>query len=102
MNINLRRFTQRSRPWLALVSLAVFLLGWEVLVRLGDFPAFILPSPARVWARFLSVLLDGTLPRNAWVTLQEVLLGLLLGAGLASLLGYGLARWRWGSGTAFS
>lgn len=68
------------------------LLGWELLVRVAQLPAFILPGPGVVWARLLAALQDGSLLRHLTVTLQEVLLGLLLGAAVAGLLGYWLAR----------
>lgn len=84
----------RFRSWPVLLSLALLGLLWEGIVRLTDLPAFILPSPAQVADRFQTTLLDGTLARHAWVTLQEVALGLAIGTGVATLLGYGLAKSR--------
>jgi NitT/TauT family transport system permease protein len=72
--------------------LALVLLGWEAVVRLGDYPAFILPSPTRVGETLLRVVGDGTLWRHAQVTLVEVLGGLTLGASVAVVLGYLLAK----------
>lgn len=77
---------------LALLVGLVTLLIWEALVQLAGLPAFILPAPGAVWARALVAIADGSLLRHALVTLQEVLLGLALGAVAAGLLGYGLAR----------
>lgn len=74
------------------ITFALFLLGWEVLVRLGRYPAFILPSPQRVGQKLIAVALDGTLWQHASVTLIEVLGGLTLGATIAALLGYLLAQ----------
>lgn len=74
------------------LSLAAALLLWFAVVRVSALPAFILPSPDLVWARFLRALADGSLARHTLITLQEVLLGLLLGVGAAALLGYLLAR----------
>jgi NitT/TauT family transport system permease protein len=76
------------------VSLSVALAIWLAIVAIADLPAFILPSPGQVWERFLRALADGSLARHMWVTLQEVLLGLLVGVGAASLLGYALAKSR--------
>ncbi len=73
-------------------SLLMGLLGWEALVRLNSLPAFILPPPARVWARLLTVLGDGTLLRHMQITLAQVLAGLALGMGVALLLGYVIAK----------
>ena len=81
-----------SRIGLALVSLAVFLLIWQGIVWLGSYPVFILSPPAAVAARFRSLLVSGALWRHTWVTLQEVLIGLGLGALAATVLGYILAH----------
>lgn len=84
-----------GREWLwPLLSLLAGLVVWEMVVRLNRYPAFILPLPARVAERFLSVLLDGTLLRHTGVTLLEVLTGLIVGTGAAALLGYPIAKSR--------
>jgi len=77
---------------LALLSFTVFLLLWQGVVWLADYPAFILPSPGAVAARLGSLLADGSLWFHTGVTLREVLAGLGLGALAATLLGYGLAH----------
>jgi NitT/TauT family transport system permease protein len=73
-------------------SLIGGLLLWQLIVIGFHIPAFILPAPYHVWLRLLESLSDGTLLRNAWVTLQEVMMGLSLGAGLAIMLGYSVAK----------
>lgn len=86
---------QRRLDWQSLVPpfvLLLVLLGWEILVRLGDYPDFILPSPGRVGTTLVRVVGDGTLWRHAQVTLVEVLGGLALGASVALVLGYLLAK----------
>ena len=87
-----RRLANLSVGWSVPVSLVIGLLLWQALVAIWQFPAFILPGPGLVWQSFLRALADGSLARQSWVTLQEVLLGLLLGASLATLLGYLLAK----------
>jgi NitT/TauT family transport system permease protein len=74
------------------LSLIVFLVAWEMVVRVGGYPAYILPSPGRIGARLIDMLASGALWRQARVTLIEVLSGLALGVGFASLLGYALAK----------
>jgi ABC-type nitrate/sulfonate/bicarbonate transport system permease component len=74
------------------LALVLFLLVWDLLVSWRHYPAFILPSPARVWERFLLLLAGGTLWSNTMVTLAEVLAGLFLGLVAALVLGYGLAK----------
>ena len=78
--------------YLPMLVLALFILGWEAVVRLGQYPAFILPSPARVGSKLIAVALDGTLWHHMSITLVEVLGGLALGLVLATLLGYALAK----------
>jgi NitT/TauT family transport system permease protein len=86
------RWIARRRTLLVAASAVVALLAWEAIVRWGNFPAFILPGPGLVWARFVQKLADGSLLWHAWITLQEVLFGLLLGSSLATTLGYLLAK----------
>ena len=82
---------KRSR-WLAAISLLLPFMGWELAARYSGLPAFMLPSPAQVFFRFGDVLADGSLLRHTGYTLLEVLLGLGLGSGLATITGYALAR----------
>lgn len=56
---------------------------------------FLLPTPAEVAARWLKLLLEGTLARHTGVTLLEMGLGLTIGTVTAVLLGYALAHSRW-------
>src|SRR5512138_944270 len=81
-----------TRSWLGLVSALAGLLLWWLVSRFAGLPAFILPSPGDVWRRFLTSAADGSLLLNTGVTLLEVLLGLIFGVGLATLLGYLVAK----------
>lgn len=94
--MKLKTSNQRSSlSWALLpVSLVVGVLLWMAIIQLGGLPAFILPSPELVWTRFLTALGDGSLLRHVWVTLQEVVIGLLIGVVSASMLGYLLAKSR--------
>lgn len=74
------------------VVLFAILALWEMVVRVAGYPSFILPSPGRVWSKFLVVLADGTLWRHTRVTLMEIAGGLGLGVSLALVTGYGLAK----------
>ncbi len=80
-----------------LVPLSVFLglLGWQLTIEIGDFPAFILPAPQAVGQRWIEALLEDHLLWHVGVTLSEVMLGLGLGLSTAVLLGYFLARQPW-------
>src|SRR3989304_10357169 len=76
------------------ISLILALLGWFLLTRLGNIPAFLLPPPDLVWERFVGALHDGSLVRNGLSTLEKIVLGLVSGVGAATLLGYLLAKSR--------
>lgn len=73
-------------------ALLVGLLLWALLVRLGGYPAYILPSPQRVAQKFITLLADGSLLYHTSLTLMEVLAGLALGMAVAVILGYIIAR----------
>ncbi len=81
-----------SRSWLGLASALAGLLIWWLAARMANLPAFILPTPGGVWRRFLISLADGSLLLHTGVTLLEVLLGLFFGVGLATVLGYLVAK----------
>jgi NitT/TauT family transport system permease protein len=87
-----RRDFRRYGMVLLPFSLGLAVLFWYLVTRITDLPAFILPPPDLVWTRFWQVVGDGSLLRNALVTMIEVLAGLALGAGVATILGYLLAR----------
>ncbi|RME37243.1 MAG: ABC transporter permease [Thermoflexia bacterium] len=84
--------TRASRTVLVGVSLLVFLGLWEGVVRLADYPPFLLPAPGDVLRRLAVLLADGSLWRHTGVTLGEILAGLGLGAVVAIALGYLLAH----------
>lgn len=74
--------------------LAGALALWAGLVRWQAYPVFILPGPAVVARKFVTLAVDGTLLRHAQVTLVEIALGLLLGLTTACVLGYLLGKHR--------
>jgi NitT/TauT family transport system permease protein len=85
-------YLARHNGWLVLVSLMLTFGIWSLIIDWGDLPAFLLPAPVDVWRKFLQMMMDGTLLRNAWVTLYEVVLGLLAGSLVATSLGYALSK----------
>lgn len=87
-----RQWHRRSNLLMVPVVLTLFLGLWQALIWLGDYPAFILPSPGDVVITLSRTLADGTLWRHARVTLSEVFAGLGLGLVTATTLGYALAR----------
>lgn len=76
----------------AMLAFAVFVLVWKLIVAIGAYPTFILPSPEEVAGRFARGWLDGTILPHFLRTLGEVLAGFGLGAWSGILVGYALAR----------
>jgi NitT/TauT family transport system permease protein len=75
-------------------ALVAFLLIWQVIVVVSGFPPFILPPPGSVIGRLASAWTDGIIAPHLLATLVEIMLGFMLGAGTALVVGYSLARSR--------
>ncbi|HET6846358.1 MAG TPA: ABC transporter permease [Anaerolineales bacterium] len=88
------RSALRNRYALGLTSLLAGLLAWWLIARLAGLPAFVLPAPVDVWRRFAVAVADGSLALNTGATLAEILMGLILGVGLATVIGYAVAKSR--------
>jgi NitT/TauT family transport system permease protein len=78
--------------WPVLLSLAVFLLVWQLVVWVSGFKSFILPGPYTVAERFVRAWAEGTMWPHVQQTLLEVLLGFAIGASVAVAVGVLLAR----------
>jgi NitT/TauT family transport system permease protein len=77
----------------ACLSAFVGLIGvWQLLVAINNYPAFILPGPQLVWAELLRSIQTPTFWSHIGITLIEVLSGLMIGAALAIVQGYLLAK----------
>ena len=74
------------------ISFAVFVVVWKLVVLIGGYPSFILPAPETVGQRFVRAWADGIIEPHAWTTLVEIALGFAVGALTGLLVGYGLAR----------
>lgn len=84
---------KQSTSWVTIIgSAVVFLLGWQLLVTVGNYERFILPAPLDVLAQMGTLIRDGRLPRHAFHTISEVIPGLLIGCAIALPLGYLLAK----------
>jgi NitT/TauT family transport system permease protein len=79
--------------WLSVGAVfAVFLLVWKGIVVATGLRPFILPPPETVASRFVTAWADGTIAPHLGATLLEVALGFAVGAALALIVGYALAR----------
>ncbi|GAB3705255.1 ABC transporter permease [Nocardiopsis oceani] len=70
-----------------------FLLLWHLAGGLVANPMFI-SSPAAVAEQLQAWILDGTLSTHTWITIQEVVLGYLIGSVTGALAGFVLASAR--------
>ncbi len=90
----IKTFSKKYSRWFLPVSLILGLVLWQAVIWLSGLPAFYLPSPLQVAQRFAVEVADGVLLYHTAYTLLEVILGLLLGAGLATVTGYVIAKSR--------
>ncbi len=88
----IKTFSHKYSRWFLPVSLILGLALWQAVIWLSGLPAFYLPSPLQVAQRFAVEVADGVLLYHTAYTLLEVILGLLLGAGLATIIGYVIAK----------
>lgn len=77
-----------KRLFLVVLALISLLMLWQAAVALGWYPHYILPAPADVLARLLTLHEQGSLLRHVRVTLGETLGGFALSALVALVLGY--------------
>jgi NitT/TauT family transport system permease protein len=88
-----RSLMARIRSLVPVIAAAVVVVvAWKLIVVIGNYPPFILPAPEVVAARLVTAWTDGTMPPHVIATLTEILLGFAVGASLAVVIGYLLAR----------
>jgi NitT/TauT family transport system permease protein len=78
----------------AALSVAVFLLLYEVMARTGWFAAALVPTLPAVVRTLWAMLADGTMAAHAINTLYRVFAGLALASGVGLVLGFLMARYR--------
>ena len=70
------------------LSVGVFIAIWWIYVAVKHVPAYILPSPPKVWNSLEKMVVKGTVYPHLWTTTYEVILGFVIGAFLGIVLGY--------------
>lgn len=70
------------------LSVGVFIALWWIYVAVKHVPAYILPSPPKVWNSLVKMFVKGTVYAHLWTTTYEVILGFMIGAFLGIVLGY--------------
>jgi NitT/TauT family transport system permease protein len=83
----------RRRELVPVVAAAIaFIVIWQAVVVIGDYPRFILPGPFVVGERFVAAWLQGLIAPHFLTTLTEVILGLVVGGFAGVSTGILLAR----------
>ncbi len=90
MTKKLQNITNKSAPFIAL---AVIILIWFLCCDAEVVPAYMLPSPTKVVKAFVDNF--DVMMKQAAVTLQETLYGLLIGVGLAFVIAVVMDRFKW-------
>jgi ABC-type nitrate/sulfonate/bicarbonate transport system permease component len=75
-----------QRFWLVVAAFSVLLLMWELVARAIGIPAFF-PNPMQVGRTAAEMLRDGSLAEHAWISLQRIFIGFMIGSGIAIPLG---------------
>jgi len=82
--------------FLRIAVAAVTLAGWEAAVRYGLIDPFFFSQPSAIYAQLMVWLTEGTSQGPLWsellVTMEETVLGFIIGSGLGILFGIGLGR----------
>ncbi len=78
----------------ATVTIVIALALYEVVARIGYFPAALMPTLPKVWAALAGSVLDGSMVGHAAGTLYRVLVGLGLAIIVGLPLGILMARWK--------
>nr|NMG32484.1 ABC transporter permease [Aromatoleum evansii] len=92
----LRRAMKRRGPqgegWLRAVSLAAFLVLWQLAAAL--FASSTLPPPATVFARIAAETASLALPTHLAITLARVAVAFGLAMAIGAAIGIAMGRWR--------
>lgn len=79
----------RALPW---ASVVLFLLSWELFVRLRDIPPIILPAPSSIADYLVVMIADGSLPYHLGITFLRIIGGFAIAAATGVLLGVLMGR----------
>ncbi len=89
----LMKYLQKHTEYYLVPAFLGAVLGlWYLVLKLTDFPPFILPAPPAVAKKFVKVIDNGELWKHIGVTFQEAGLGFIASMIMASILGYILAK----------
>jgi NitT/TauT family transport system permease protein len=94
-----RRAMRARQAWVMFWRIAIIviiLVGWELGARTGVIDPFFFASPSGIWQQSWTWMVDGTSQGSLWeqilVTLEETVLGFLIGAAGGVFCGIALGR----------
>jgi ABC-type nitrate/sulfonate/bicarbonate transport system permease component len=82
-----RFLARRDHPWARVVAAVALLVLWEAFTRLGWVPPLFLPSPVSVVREAVDMTRSGELLQHIAASLQRLVLGFVVGAGLGVSIG---------------
>ncbi|WP_440201225.1 ABC transporter permease [Akkermansia massiliensis] len=74
--------------FLALIPIIAVLGVWEIYSQFSSNVFFLFSRPSEIIDNLWTNSLNGELPQHAWITFIESFVGLILGVGLGSILGF--------------
>lgn len=77
------------------VGVAVLLIVWEFVCRMGWVDPLFLPAPTSILIALWDLLTEGNLIRDIGASLYRIILGFLLGASVGIIIGLGIGFSRW-------
>jgi NitT/TauT family transport system permease protein len=83
-----------SRTVRSFLSLIGGLAIWEFVARVVVHNSAFLAAPSAVAVRGWQMLLDGSLLYNGWVSLQELLIGFVIGVVFGIIVGAAMVQWK--------
>ena len=90
------RLPRKVMPLLRVGAIGLFVLSvigvWQLIIVIGKYPSFILPTPRDVANELLNMLPTPAFWGHVATTFVEVIGGLAIGAALAIVLGYFIAK----------
>jgi NitT/TauT family transport system permease protein len=87
-----RKYVPLLRAGSIVLFVCSVIVAWQLIVTIGQYPSFILPTPGEVWEELISILPTASFWGHVAATLIAVLGGLFIGAALAIVLGYFIAK----------
>lgn len=77
---------------LPVLFLPIFLIVWELYVRVFRVPNYLLPGPAELALSMVQLFVNGGVMKHIAVTMEEILVGTAAGIVIGLVLGYAMAK----------